>query len=326
MSANLLNINPNFSRKSGLYRYSFNGKESDREASDLGEGTQDYGFRIYNPSLGKFLSVDPLRYEYPELTPYQFASNTPIMAIDLDGLEAAIAIYTVENGKDISLEIQLVAYPDGAGGFTYVNDLQMAWAYAQSRGTSMSGAGNIMVLESENGQVRIRENSRAMNGVEKDLLAGQWDTKRSSYIANRVFQIPNIQAPENADYSYGNNATLESPLLPDGSMEIKLKKYFALPAKFSDNIGGGFGNMPIESMVSALNESTQNIVPDGCTVQEINVLTETNLDTLVFKEKVTSSMEMSFGKEVQVSFSTFTSPDLDKTSGYNIEVRGTCGN
>jgi hypothetical protein len=32
--------------------------------------------------------VDPLTKSYPELTPYQFASNTPIQAIDLDGLEA----------------------------------------------------------------------------------------------------------------------------------------------------------------------------------------------------------------------------------------------
>lgn len=34
------------------------------------------------------LSVDPLTKSYPELTPYQFASNRPIEAIDLDGLEA----------------------------------------------------------------------------------------------------------------------------------------------------------------------------------------------------------------------------------------------
>lgn len=51
---------------------------------------QDYGFRLYNPSIAKFLSVDPLTKEYPTLTPYQFASNTPIAAIDLDGLEAYI--------------------------------------------------------------------------------------------------------------------------------------------------------------------------------------------------------------------------------------------
>ena len=36
----------------------------------------------------RFLSVDPIGRKFPELTPYQFASNRPIDAIDLDGLEA----------------------------------------------------------------------------------------------------------------------------------------------------------------------------------------------------------------------------------------------
>jgi len=57
-----------------------------------GGSTYDYGFRIYNPQIAKFLSVDPLTKEYPWYTPYQFASNTPIAAIDRDGLEAEITI------------------------------------------------------------------------------------------------------------------------------------------------------------------------------------------------------------------------------------------
>ncbi|MCZ4222508.1 RHS repeat domain-containing protein [Pedobacter rhodius] len=70
----------------GSYRYGFNGKENDNEVK--GEGNQqDYGMRIYDPRVGRFLSVDPIANQYPELTPYQFASNTPIQAIDLDGLE-----------------------------------------------------------------------------------------------------------------------------------------------------------------------------------------------------------------------------------------------
>lgn len=72
-------------RCGGTYRYDFNGKETDHE-TDL----QDYGMRIYNARLGKFLSVDPLTTSYPELTPYQFASNTPIQADDVDGLEARL--------------------------------------------------------------------------------------------------------------------------------------------------------------------------------------------------------------------------------------------
>jgi hypothetical protein len=48
---------------------------------------QDYGMRIYDPRVGRFLSVDPLTGNYPELTPYQFASNNPVEFIDIDGLE-----------------------------------------------------------------------------------------------------------------------------------------------------------------------------------------------------------------------------------------------
>ena len=70
------------------YRYGFNGKENS-EGSEWGtQLVQDYGFRLYNPGIGRFLSVDPLARSFPELTPYQFASNTPIQAVDLDGLES----------------------------------------------------------------------------------------------------------------------------------------------------------------------------------------------------------------------------------------------
>jgi RHS repeat-associated protein len=69
----------------GTYRYGFNGKEEDKEWGS--QMIQDYGFRIYNPTIGKFLSVDPLSSSYPWYTPYQFAGNKPIVAIDLDGLE-----------------------------------------------------------------------------------------------------------------------------------------------------------------------------------------------------------------------------------------------
>jgi RHS repeat-associated protein len=42
------------------FRYGFNGKEADR-SGEMGSLTHyDYGFRIYNPGIGKFLSMDPL--------------------------------------------------------------------------------------------------------------------------------------------------------------------------------------------------------------------------------------------------------------------------
>jgi hypothetical protein len=54
----------------------------------------------------RFLSIDPISHQYPELTPYQFASNRPIDGIDLDGLEyATFTIFVQQNGivKDIKI-------------------------------------------------------------------------------------------------------------------------------------------------------------------------------------------------------------------------------
>jgi RHS repeat-associated protein len=80
------------------YRYGFNGKENDNEVK--GEGNQqDYGMRVYDPRLGKFLSVDPLAPKFPELTPYQFAHNSPIDGVDLDGRERLDFRLTFENEK-----------------------------------------------------------------------------------------------------------------------------------------------------------------------------------------------------------------------------------
>src|SRR5436190_22737868 len=68
------------------YRYGFNGKENDSEVE--GEANQqDYGMRIYDPRLGRFLSVDPLFKNFPWNSAYTFAENEPISNIDIDGLE-----------------------------------------------------------------------------------------------------------------------------------------------------------------------------------------------------------------------------------------------
>jgi RHS repeat-associated protein len=79
-------LEPGRSWNGGNYRYGFNGKENDNEIK--GEGNQqDYGMRVYDPRLGKFLSVDPLTKSYPLNSTYSFAEGDPINFIDLDGGE-----------------------------------------------------------------------------------------------------------------------------------------------------------------------------------------------------------------------------------------------
>jgi len=81
------------------YRYGFNGKEKDDKD---GVVQYDYGFRIYDPRLGRFKSVDPLAKSYPWNSSYAFAENDVIRCIDLDGKEKAV------QNLDGSIEIQAV--------------------------------------------------------------------------------------------------------------------------------------------------------------------------------------------------------------------------
>ncbi|MGE0637499.1 MAG: RHS repeat domain-containing protein [Bacteroidia bacterium] len=66
-------------------RYRFVGKERDEYS-----GMYYYGARYYAAWTCRFVSVDPLREKYPWYTPYQYAGNKPIIAIDIDGTEDRI--------------------------------------------------------------------------------------------------------------------------------------------------------------------------------------------------------------------------------------------
>jgi RHS repeat-associated protein len=84
----------------GAYRYGFNGKEQDPEIK--GTGAQyDYGFRIYDPRMGKFFSVDPLARSFPWNSPYSYAEGDIIRSIDLDGLEKYVVTYWYNKSNEL---------------------------------------------------------------------------------------------------------------------------------------------------------------------------------------------------------------------------------
>jgi RHS repeat-associated protein len=74
----------NIANDSLSYRYGFNGKEKDNEVE--GEGNEyNFGARINSPRLGRFLSTDPVAKMYPNISPYAFVANSPILFVDSDG-------------------------------------------------------------------------------------------------------------------------------------------------------------------------------------------------------------------------------------------------
>jgi RHS repeat-associated protein len=66
----------------GRYRYGFNGMEKDSENNS---GAYDFGARIYDSRLGRWLALDQLMSKYPSFSDYSYVANNPIIFIDPDG-------------------------------------------------------------------------------------------------------------------------------------------------------------------------------------------------------------------------------------------------
>lgn len=73
----------NFQGSDG-YRHGFQGPEQDDEIKG-NNNLLDFGARIYDPRLGRWLSVDPMASVYPSESHYVFTAGNPILFIDVDG-------------------------------------------------------------------------------------------------------------------------------------------------------------------------------------------------------------------------------------------------
>jgi RHS repeat-associated protein len=70
-----------------FYRKGFNGMEKDDEVKG-GGNSYDFGARMYDSRVGRFLSLDPLMSKFPWQSPYVAFNNNPIFFVDPNGQEA----------------------------------------------------------------------------------------------------------------------------------------------------------------------------------------------------------------------------------------------
>lgn len=78
---------PGRNYSSGSYRYLFQGQEHDDEMHGATGTSYAYTFRMHDPRIGRFLSIDPLAAKYPQWAPYAFSGNQVIASRELEGLE-----------------------------------------------------------------------------------------------------------------------------------------------------------------------------------------------------------------------------------------------
>jgi RHS repeat-associated protein len=86
-----------------VYRYSFNGQEKDDEING-NRNTLDFGARIYDSRLGRWLALDQLFPMYCGVSGYNFVHNNPIRNIDIQGLFVLPANMS-EKEKEFALKI-----------------------------------------------------------------------------------------------------------------------------------------------------------------------------------------------------------------------------
>ena len=82
------------------YRYGFNGMERDDEVKGSGN-SMDFGARIYDSRVGRWLSTDAHESSYPSFSPYSFAANNPLIYVDPDGKDLFLAGDLNQAKKDI---------------------------------------------------------------------------------------------------------------------------------------------------------------------------------------------------------------------------------
>jgi len=70
--------------QSDFYRHGFNGMEKDDELKGMGN-SYDFGARMYDSRVGRFLKIDDFSNKFPSKTPYSFAGNIPLLCIDNNG-------------------------------------------------------------------------------------------------------------------------------------------------------------------------------------------------------------------------------------------------
>lgn len=133
----------------GLQVFEFKRQEQDDEVKGKGNSI-DYKYRVNDPRIGRFFSVDPLAQKYAYNSPYAFSENRVIDAVELDGLESA-ALYLPDNltteqvndvfmGYDQQTEIVIVIASDIAemGGGA-------AMVYLGGGATHLAGMGYISI-------------------------------------------------------------------------------------------------------------------------------------------------------------------------------------
>jgi RHS repeat-associated protein len=115
---------------SNSYRYGYQNQEIDQE---LWGGAVSFKYRVEDPRLGRFFSVDPLSDKFAWNSPYAFSENRVIDGIELEGLEVVV----LNKNKDAIIIEAANRNKDANSNDGFIS----VWAHGENRGIKMSAPG-----------------------------------------------------------------------------------------------------------------------------------------------------------------------------------------
>ncbi|CUP51245.1 RHS repeat-associated core domain [Bacteroides uniformis] len=185
-----------FASSGNVQPYKYNGKEYDGKK---GLNWYDYGARMYDAALGRFMTVDPLAEKYYPMSPYGYCLNNPIKFIDADGRLPRIYI----ERKGFGHAFVTVGNGDNTIVYTYGRYGESGKDKSSARNTSPTGEGVLIKLTGRDAISFIQDQMLANEAV------GYEFTKGSDELVSKHFdkQLDNSnKIPQKGKYAGKENA------------------------------------------------------------------------------------------------------------------------
>jgi RHS repeat-associated protein len=211
--------------------YFYNGKEAE---DDFGLGWLDFGWRDYDPVIGRWWSPDKNSETYISWSPYHYGADNPIKMVELNGMD----YYYTEDGKYLGQDNK---------------NTQFVYSV---RNDSWSGvAGNYLVIDSGMDQIMDNQGNAMLHDQFKDLAGtlyaeagtnGSWKESAGIYSAleNRAnadnkTTLDEAKAPDQA-YGYNDRKKIDSPLASKDQVQNAYKGLIRGALDSKDYSGGGY--------------------------------------------------------------------------------------